>query len=719
MDTVESLFAELRQELETYLTPEQIRVIYQAYRLAADAHEGQLRQSGEPYISHPLAVARILAGMRLDYQSILVAILHDVIEDTGIQKESLAAFFGDEVAELVDGVSKLTQIDFGTRAEAQAENFRKMVLAMVRDIRVILVKLADRLHNMRTLSGLSPEKQHRIALETLEIHAPIANRLGMHNFRIELEDLSFAALYPMRYRILNEAVRKARGPRKEMINIIKTALKDRLESYHLPSSSITGRQKHLYGIYQKMKKKHLSLSEIMDVYGFRIVVDSIDSCYRGLGVVHNLYKPVPERFKDYIAIPKVNGYQSLHTTLFGPHGVPIEIQIRTADMEHIANNGIAAHWLYKTDEKGVPSDAEVRMREWLKGLLELQNHTGNSMEFIEHVKVDLFPDEVYVFTPAGAIIELPTGATAVDFAYAVHSDLGNSCVGVKIDRRLAPLSTPLVNGQTVEVLTASDVSPNPIWLNFVVTGKARGNIRHFLKTQHRDESITLGQQLITNVLTTLGFTWAKLPTARIKSLLKSLNYASTEDLFVALGVGHEIPLIIASRLTKIAEAEVSRQLQLLSTTETNTLSLVIKGTKGWVVTFAECCRPIPGDPIVGIMDMGQGIVIHTEHCRQLAKSHIKAARYMPVPVRWEEQIQAEFKANLRCEMRNQRGVLAKLASTIARADANIENVVLREHEDDHYSIVSLTVSVRDRVHLAQVIRRIRILKETVRIVREK
>jgi guanosine-3',5'-bis(diphosphate) 3'-pyrophosphohydrolase len=716
MDTVESLFAELRQELETYLTPEQIRVIYQAYRLAADAHEGQLRQSGEPYISHPLAVARILAGMRLDYQSILVAILHDVIEDTGIQKESLAAFFGDEVAELVDGVSKLTQIDFGTRAEAQAENFRKMVLAMVRDIRVILVKLADRLHNMRTLYGLNPEKQRRIALETLEIHAPIANRLGMHNFRIELEDLSFAALYPMRYRILNEAVRKARGPRKEIINVIKTALRDSVEKHQLSSSSITGRQKHLYGIYQKMKQKHLSLSEIMDVYGFRIVVDSVDTCYRVLGAVHNLYKPVPERFKDYIAIPKANGYQSLHTTLFGPHGVPIEIQIRTADMEYIANNGIAAHWLYKTGEHGAPpSDAEVRMREWLKGLLELQNHTGNSMEFIEHVKVDLFPDEVYVFTPGGEIIELPTGATAVDFAYAVHSDLGNSCVGVKIDRRLAPLSTPLVNGQTVEVITASEVSPNPAWLNFVVTGKARGNIRHFLKTQHRDESILLGQQLIQNVLATLGVTWEELPTARIKSVLKPLHYATTQDLFEAVGLGHEVPLIIASRLTKIAEADISRQL--LKTTDANKLSLAIKGTKGWVVTFAECCRPIPGDPIVGVMDMGRGIIIHTEHCRQLAQSQAQRERYMPV--RWEDQLQEEFKANLRCETLNQRGVLAALASAIARADANIDNVILREDEDDRYCAVNLTVSVRDRIHLAQVIRRIRMLKEVVRVAREK
>ncbi|MFU8797758.1 MAG: RelA/SpoT family protein, partial [Gammaproteobacteria bacterium] len=500
MDAIESLFAELREELETYLTPEQIRVIYQAYRLAADAHEGQLRQSGEAYISHPLAVARILASMRLDYQSILVAILHDVIEDTGIQKESLATFFGEEVAELVDGVTKLTQMKVGNRAEAQAENFRKMILAMVRDIRVILVKLADRLHNMRTLSGLPIEKKRRIARETLEIHAPIANRLGMHNFRIELEDLSFASLYPFRYHVLNEVVRNARGgPRKETISHIKNALKNCLEMHSLSPSSITGRQKHLYGIYQKMKYKHLSLSEIMDVFGFRIVVDSVDACYRALGAVHSLYKPVPERFKDYIAIPKVNGYQSLHTTLFGPHGVPIEIQIRTADMEYIANNGIAAHWLYKTGEEDcVASDAEIRMREWLKGLMELQSNTGNSLEFIEHVKIDLYPDEVYVFTPKGAIIELPSGATAVDFAYAVHSDLGDHCIGVKIDRRLAPLSTPLVNGQTVEVIIAPKNSPNPTWLNFVVTGKARSHIRHFLKNQKREDSIILGKQLITN-----------------------------------------------------------------------------------------------------------------------------------------------------------------------------------------------------------------------------
>jgi GTP diphosphokinase / guanosine-3',5'-bis(diphosphate) 3'-diphosphatase len=717
MDTVESLFAELRDELETYLTPEQIRVIYQAYRLAADAHEGQLRQSGEPYISHPLAVARILAGMRLDYQSILVAILHDVIEDTGIQKESLATFFGDDVAELVDGVSKLTQIDFSTRAEAQAENFRKMVLAMVRDIRVILVKLADRLHNMRTLSGLPSEKQYRIARETLEIHAPIANRLGMHSFRIELEDLSFAALYPFRYRVLKEVVRKARGgPRKEMISNIKSALKDCLEKYHLSSSSITGRQKHLYGIYQKMKHKHLSLSEIMDVYGFRIVVDSEDTCYRVLGAVHSLYKPVPERFKDYIAIPKSNGYQSLHTTLFGPHGVPIEIQIRTADMEYIANNGIAAHWLYKSSEEGAAaSEAEIRMREWLKGLLELQNNTGNSMEFIEHAKIDLFPDEVYVFTPKGEIIELPSGATAVDFAYAVHSDLGNHCVGAKLDRRFAPLSTPLVNGQTIEIILDSHVSPNPNWLNFVVTAKARSNIRHFLKNQHREDAIALGKQLVTNVLATLGVGWEELPAARVRSLLKSLHYVTLDDLFEAIGLGHQVPLAIASRLTKISSTEISRHL--LDDVDTNRQALAIKGTQGLVVTFSECCRPIPGDPIVGVLDAGRGMVIHVEDCQQLAQLPRQSTSYMAV--RWEEQIQGDFKVDLRCEMLNDRGVLAKLASTISRAEADIQNVVLREQEDGRYCLVNLTVCVRDRTHLAHVIRRIRMLKETLRIAREK
>lgn len=714
MDDIGELFSELRQELETYLEAEQIEQIYQAFRLAADAHHGQQRQSGDPYISHPVAVAHILASMRLDYQSIIAAVLHDVIEDTSVQKESIAALFGNEVAELVDGVSKLTQIKFETKAEAQAENFRKMLLAMVKDIRVILVKLADRLHNMRTLSGLNPEKAHRIARETLEIYAPIAHRLGMNNMRVELEDLGFSTLYPIRSRVLKDAVRKARGNRREIVNTIKTAIKNCLEQYGIPASAVIGRQKHIYSIYQKMRQKHLPFSEIMDVYGFRIIVDKVDTCYRILGAVHSLYKPVPERFKDYIAMSKANGYQSLHTTLFGPYGVPIEIQIRTADMDYLANHGIAAHWLYKSSG-GPVTEAEIRAREWLKNLVELQQRTGNSLEFIENVKIDLFPDEVYVFTPRGNIMELPSGATAVDFAYAVHSDVGNSCVAVKIDRRLAPLSTVLSNGQTVEAITAPGTSPNPAWLNFVVTGKARSNIRHYLKSQRRAESIAVGKQLLYNTLATLNVEWKEISKHNIKKVLNEYHFKNIDDLHEAIGLGNQIPLRIAYSLVH-AEPLPHIEESLPHIMSSCKVPLVIKGTEGMVVHFAECCRPIPGDSIVGIIAPGEGIVIHDEQCRQIASFCTQPEKC--VAVQWEEQIQGEFKVDLLVELANQRGTLAKLASAISEAEANIDNLTVQDH-DGVYSRVKLTVSVRDRVHLPRVMRRIRAGKVVTRIIREK
>lgn len=713
-EEISALFDELRQELETYLEPEQVEKVYQAFRLAAEAHYGQHRQSGEPYISHPLAVAHILATMRLDYQSIVAAILHDVIEDTSVQKESIAALFDDEIADLVDGVSKLTQIQFENKAEAQAENFRKMLLAMVKDIRVILVKLADRLHNMRTLAGLTPEKSRRVAKETLEIYAPIAHRLGMNNMRVELEDLGFAALYPMRFRVLKEAVSNIRGNRREIVNTIKNAIKDCLEKYALSASAVSGRQKHLYSIYQKMQQKHLPFSEIMDVYGFRIIVDNVDTCYRALGAVHSLYKPVPERFKDYIAMSKANGYQSLHTTLFGPYGVPIEIQIRTADMDYLANHGIAAHWLYKSSHAPA-SEAELRTREWLKNLVELQQRTGNSLEFIENVKIDLFPDEVYVFTPRGGIMELPTGATAVDFAYAVHSDVGNSCVAIKIDRRLAPLSTVLKNGQTVEVVTLPGASPNPAWLNFVVTGKARSNIRHYLKSQRHAESIAMGKQLLYNVLATLNMQWKEIPKENIKRVLKEYQFKNINDLYEAIGLGNQIPLRIAHSLVQAVPLPILEEPQ-ARVTPPPALPLTIKGTEGMVVHFAECCRPIPGDPIVGILTPGEGITIHDEQCRQIAAFCTQPEKC--VAVRWEDDIRGEFKVDLLVELANQRGTLAKLASAISEAEANIDNVTVKDH-DGIFSRIKLVVSVRDRIHLARVMRRIRAAKVVTRIIREK
>ncbi len=647
--------------------------------------------------------------MRMDAESIMAAILHDVLEDTGVEKSALVEQFSQEVADLVDGVSKLTQIQFENRAEAQAENFRKMLLAMSRDIRVIIVKLADRLHNMRTLDSLLPEKRRRIALETLEIYAPIANRLGMHNFRVEFEDLGFAALYPMRYRIVKAAVQKARGNRKEILNVIKSAIKSALEKHNLPSSAVFGRQKHLYSIYKKMRAKHISFSEIMDVYAFRIVVADIDTCYRMLGAIHSLYKPVAERFKDYIAIPKANGYQSLHTTLVGPYGVPIEIQIRTAEMDQLADNGIAAHWLYKS-QRGEASPAELRARKWLKGLLEMQKDTGTTLEFVENVKIDLFPNEVYVFTPKGSIMELPTGATPVDFAYAVHSDIGDACIAVKIDRRLAPLSTPLYNGQTVEIVTAPGACPNPDWLNFVVTGKARSNIRHFLKNQRRAASVALGRQLLSNALATLGASFEQVKQSTLKTILDSLEYKSIDDLCEAVGLGYQMPLVLANRLLGIEIAS-----PLLGGTEAPSAPLSIKGTEGMVVTFAECCRPIPGDPIIGILSTGQGIVVHTDQCPRIANT-LKQQQGKYIPVRWEDVVQGEFKVDILVELVNSRGVLAKLSTAIAEANANIDNIHVTH--DGRYSTIHLTISVFDRSHLAKVIKRIRAVKVVSRIMRE-
>ncbi|NNF97321.1 MAG: RelA/SpoT family protein, partial [Halobacteria archaeon] len=489
--------------LEGYLEPDQISEVYQAYLFGAEAHEGQHRLSGEPYITHPIAVAKILAEMHMDPKSIVAAILHDVIEDTGTPIEKVKSRFGEEVAVLVDGVSKLTHIQFESKAEAQAENFRKMMLAMVEDIRVILIKLADRLHNMRTLGVMRPDKRRRIARETLEIYAPIANRLGMNKMRLELEDLGFTAMHPLRSQILSESLKKARGNRKEIVGKIEETIKERLKQEGL-GGEVIGREKHLYSIYKKMKSKHLGFSEVMDVYAFRIIVDSVDTCYRVLGAVHNLYTPMPGRFKDYIAIPKANGYQSLHTVLFSPYSVPIEVQIRTEEMHKVAEAGIAAHWLYKSSKQAGRNSAQVRARQWLHDLLEIQSKAGNSIEFLENVKIDLFPVEVYVFTPQGDIMVLPRGATAVDFAYAVHTDVGNQCVAVKIDRRLMPLRTELFNGQTVEIITSKGAQPNPAWLDFVNTAKARTNIRNYLKNLQQDEAVMLGTRLLNKSLAAHG-----------------------------------------------------------------------------------------------------------------------------------------------------------------------------------------------------------------------
>jgi len=704
------LISDLCSLLETYLEPHQVREVYRAYLMGAQAHEGQRRASGEPYIYHPIEVARILADLRLDYETVTAAILHDVIEDTAIDKQEIAASFSPEIAELVDGVSKLTQVEFESRVEAQAENFRKMLLAMTRDIRVILVKLADRLHNMRTLAALGAPKRRAIARETLDIYAPIAHRLGLNALRLELEELGFAALHPMRYRVLDNEVKKARGHRKEIVTRIEVALKERLRQEEL-TGEVLGREKHLYSLYRKMRDKRTSFHDVLDVYAFRVIVDKVDTCYRVLGVIHNLYKPVPGRFKDYIAIPKANGYQSLHTTLFGPYGVPLEVQIRTAEMQHVAESGVAAHWLYKTTHGG-SNAAQTRAREWMREILELQKNAGNSVEFIENVKVDLFPDEVYVFTPKGEIMVLPRGATPIDFAYAVHSDLGNTCVAAKISRRYAPLSTPLLSGQTVEAVCAPWGRPNPSWLNFVVTGKARSAIRSFLKNLQQGEAVEFGQRLLRNALAGESALLEEIPQEKIDALLEEFKLSDMDELLADIGLGNRIAPLVARRLVPAGGDESPHHNGL----EDHAPPLTIKGTEGMVVNFAKCCRPIPGDPIHGFVSAGRGIVIHAQWCRNTAE-HAHHPEKL-VDVAWGNRVDGEFPAEVRVELANQKGALATVASAISGEGANIENVNI-EDRDGLYSHITFLVDVADRAHLARVMRRVRSISLVNRISRNR
>lgn len=700
-------FSELRTALEDYLDLEQIELCYHAYQIAYKAHEGQMRRSGEAYITHPVAAALILAGMRLDHETIMATLLHDVIEDTLLSLEELRTLFGDEVAALVDGVTKLTKIKFESRAEAQAENFRKMILAMVKDIRVIIVKLADRLHNMCTLGAMPSAKRHRIAIETLEIYAPIANRLGMHAMFTGLEDLGFKALYPLRYQVLKAAVEKSRGNRKELTHKIEHDLQEALEDLDIPYEHVFGRQKHLYSLYRKMRQKKASFSEISDVFAFRVITEDIDSCYRVLGALHQTYKPVPLRFKDYIGIPKVNGYQSLHTTLFGPFGVPLEVQIRTREMDRVAENGVAAHWIYKSVGVEV-NEAQLRAREWVQRLLEMQRSTHSSLEFIENVKIDLFPDEVYVFTPKGHIMELPKGATAVDFAYAVHSDVGNHCVSAKVNRRLVPLSMPLTNGQTVEINTSSNAHPNPTWLNFVITSKARANIRNFLKMQHHTESIALGKRLLDQSLAELSSQSDRIPPETLEALLRDLDYKTLDDLLYDLGIGNQMPMVIAKRLVVDFEYnDLSMEMAFKP--------LAIKGTEGMVVEFAKCCQPIPGDNIVGCFQQGRGILVHASDCAKIKKSR-NPEQF--VSMRWDEQVTGEFWVDITVEVANQRGVLAKLATVIAESDSNIGNITV-ETRDGRHNAVTFAISVNDRKHMAKVMRRLRANKLVMRLYRKR
>ena len=707
---------DLCRRTRSYLSGDQIKQVRHAYRFGAEAHEGQIRKSGEPFIQHPLAVANILAEMHMDHETLVAAMLHDVIEDTPVAKDRISDEFGTEVAQIVDGLSKLTQIESESHAEAQAQNFQKMLMAMADDIRVIMVKLADRLHNMRTLGALGAEQRRRIARETLEIYAPIAQRLGMNAIRLELEDLGFQALYPLRSRVLKNVVQKIRGNRKEVITKIKNRIKRYLRQEKLVAH-VVGREKHLYSIYKKMREKHLHFSEVNDVYAFRIIVDSVDTSYRALGVIHGLYKPVPGTFKDYIAIPKANGYQSLHTVLFGPYGVPIEMQVRTNEMDQVAEAGIAAHWLYKAGDSAAKS-AHKRAREWLRGVIEMQRQAGDSQEFLENVKVDLFPDEVYVFTPKGEILELPRGVTAVDFAYAIHTDLGNTCVGCRIDRRLAPLRTPLDTGQTVEIVTAPGARPNPAWLNFVVTGKARANIRHFLKNLRQDEACTLGKRMLNRELEHFTSAIEKLDEARLKTALKSFNLESLDELLADIGLGVRPAPLVARTLLSTATEETPAQQHGKRRTKTNDGPgpLLIHGTEGMVVSLPKCCYPIPGDPIMGSLTAGRGIVIHHPSCKNVID--FRSAPDKWVDVEWASGLDREFSAEIVLDVVNQRGVLATVAAGCADQNANIEGIELSER-DESYSTMRLIISVRDRTHLANVLRVLRNVKTVSRVHRKR
>ena len=696
------LFESLNLLIQKYLPEEQIKRLKQAYLVARDAHEGQTRSSGEPYITHPVAVACILAEMRLDYETLMAALLHDVIEDTPATYQDMEQLFGKSVAELVEGVSKLDKLKFRDKKEAQAENFRKMIMAMVQDIRVILIKLADRTHNMRTLGSLRPDKRRRIARETLEIYSPLAHRLGIHHLKTELEELGFEALYPNRYRVIKEVVKAARGNRKEMIQKILSEIEGRLTEAGIECHA-NGREKHLYSIYRKMHLKEQRFHSIMDIYAFRVIVKDVDTCYRVLGQAHSLYKPRPGRVKDYIAIPKANGYQSLHTSLIGPHGVPVEVQIRTEDMDQMAEMGVAAHWAYKEGESS--TTAQIRAQRWMQSLLELQQSAGSSFEFIESVKSDLFPDEIYVFTPEGRIVELPAGATPVDFAYAVHTDIGHACVGARVDRQPYPLSQALHSGQNVEIITAPGARPNAAWLNFVVSSKARAKIRQMLKNLKRDDSVSLGRRLLNHALGN-GRKLSDLPPENIQRELDRMKLHSMDDLLAEVGLGNAMSVVVAKNLLGDPQQ-----------TGTSTgRKLPIKGADGVLLTFAKCCRPIPGDPIIAHVSPGKGLVIHHESCRNIRGYQKEPEKFMAVE--WDKDIEQEFIAEIKVDMFNHQGALANLTAAINATASNIQSMNTEEKDGRVYSAF-IRLTTRDRVHLANIMRKIRIMPDVIKVNRNR
>ncbi len=687
-----------------YLKPKDVARLDEAYRFSEAAHAGQTRQSGDPYISHPLAVAEILADWHLDGQTLMAALLHDVTEDTKVTKDEISDTFGKPVAELVDGVSKLDKIEFQTAADAQAENFRKMLLAMARDVRVILIKLADRLHNMRTLGAVSPAKRRRVARETMEIYAPIANRLGLNTLFHELQDAAFSHMYPLRYRVIARATSAARGNRREMIGKTLDAAKRKLAEANI-EAVVQGREKHIYSTYRKMIEKQLSFSEVHDIFGCRVIVSDVPSCYLALGALHALYKPIPGKFKDYIAIPKANGYQSIHTDLIGPFGVPLDVQIRTEQMHRLAESGVASHWMYKDDTDKL-SELQKQTHKWLQSLLEIQNQSGDAQEFLEHVKVDLFPDEVYVFTPKGKILSLPRGATAVDFAYAVHTDIGNRCVAAKINGELVALRAELRNGDRVEIITASHAKPNPGWLQYVRTGKARSNIRHFLKTMQYEESADLGEHLLEQAVKNLKGSLDAIDDASWERVIRDGGARTREELLADIGLGKRLPAVVARRLLR--HADPTRE-------ELATGSVTIRGTEGMAVQLATCCRPIPGDDIIGSIKKGQGLVVHSAGCRLIVRSRRNEPGQW-IDVDWDPRTTRLFLAAIDVTVENRRGVLAKVASEVAEAGSNIDSISMDE-DRAIFTTMHFVIEVANRRHLARVLRALRRLPDVQKLAR--
>jgi len=682
-----------------YLPAPQLERVLRAFQVGALAHAGQTRKSGEPYITHPVAVAGILAELGMDAETIIAAILHDTLEDTALSRSALAGEFGETVAELVDGVTKLDKMRFGSRQEADAESFRKMLLAMARDLRVILIKLADRLHNMRTLGAKDPPSRRRIARETLEIYAPIAQRLGMNKIKAELQDLGFRALHPDRYRVISERIRAALGNRREAMGRIETALSQRLAAEHLPAR-VVGRIKSPWSIYSKMHGEHKSFAQLMDVYGFRVVVESAMNCYMALGVVHGLYKPVDRRFKDFIAIPKANGYQSLHTVLLGPFGAPIEVQIRTAEMDSVAERGVAAHWAYKTDS-GPANSAQARAREWLSSLADSQVNTASSAEFIENVKIDLFPDEVYLFTPRGDILSLPRNATALDFAYAVHTDVGDHAVAARVDKKLLPLRTRLESGQLVEIITAPSAVPNPAWLESVVTGKARTAIRQYLKHLQHEDAVDFGHRMLDRALEARGSSLDAIPSEVLDRFLHEIRLKRLEELLAEIALGNRMPDVVARHLLALRDGQSDDPAPGASPVHEK---IRITGAERGVLSFANCCHPLPGDPIMGYLSPGKGIVVHREECPNVAELRKSPERC--VAIEWDHDVQGDYRAELRIEVINRPGVLATIAAAIAAADSNIDNVEYAER-DLAAATLLFAIEVKNRKHLADVIRRVR------------